>query len=65
MTGSGSLIASVRHPSVPARTMAAMDARNLAAGPRRSRRLDLADPALWAWAVVVVMLAVPAAQTLA
>ena len=42
-----------------------MEARNLSAGPRRSRWLDLADPALWAWAVVVVMLAVPAAQTLA
>lgn len=31
----------------------------------RSRFVDFADPALWAWAVVVVMLAVPAAATLA
>lgn len=27
---------------------------------RRARRFDLSDPALWAWAVVVVMIAVPA-----
>jgi hypothetical protein len=43
--------------------MAVMVARHL--DSRRRRRLpDLADPALWAWAVVVVMLAVPAAASL-
>jgi hypothetical protein len=32
----------------------------------RSRRLvDFADPAVWAWIVVVAMLALPAAATLA
>jgi hypothetical protein len=41
-----------------------MEAQNLPARRRRSRWLDLADPALWAWGVVVVMLALPAAATL-
>jgi hypothetical protein len=44
--------------------MAAMDARSLDSRGRRRRLPDLADPALWAWAVVVVMLAVPAAASL-
>jgi len=30
---------------------------------RQALRFDFADPALWAWAVVVVMLALPAAAT--
>ena len=34
-------------------------------GPFRLWRVDFADPAVWAWAIVVVMLAVPAAATLA
>jgi len=34
-------------------------------GLSRPRLVDFADPAVWAWAVVVVMLAVPAAATLA
>ena len=42
-----------------------MEARHPPLRLRLSRWLDLADPALWAWAVVVVMLAVPAAATLA
>ena len=42
-----------------------MEARDLSLPRRIARLLDLADPALWAWAVVVVMLAVPAAATLA
>ena len=42
-----------------------MDATTLSPRRRTARRFDLADPALWAWAVVVVMLALPAAATFA
>jgi hypothetical protein len=48
--------------------MAGMETRTASRLTRRTvrgRLVDFADPALWAWAVVVVMLAVPAAATLA
>jgi hypothetical protein len=49
--------------------MASMDSNDAPTNARRAplglnRLVDWTDPALWAWAVVVVMLAVPAAVTL-
>jgi len=32
---------------------------------RRKRLVDFADPAVWAWIVVAVLLVIPAAATLA
>jgi hypothetical protein len=37
-----------------------MEASTFSPRRRPRRRFDLSDPALWAWAVVVVMIAVPA-----
>ena len=59
-------------PSAAVGTMAGMDTlrpflRRLSASRARRtpQRPSLADPALWAWIVVVAMLIVPAAATLA
>jgi len=40
-----------------------MEERTESPRRRQALRFDFADPALWAWAVVVVMLALPAAAT--